>query len=94
MNKPRLIFKFDLHNIFSSLLQNSYITPVTHIKFLNNINDVKMNNINQDILSQEVYNQIPEDIRENGRRYYEKKNNVTMELKNSRIYLKSRNVRS
>ena len=31
---------------------------------------------------------------ENGRRYYEKKNNVTMELKNSRIYLKSRNVRS
>lgn len=72
------------------LFRNQILPPI----MMNNANNIDLSGVESklDKLVNKSEVTIVDD--ENGRRYYEKKNNVTMELKNSRIYLKSRNVRS
>jgi hypothetical protein len=72
------------------LFRNQILPPI----MINNSNNVDLSGVESklDKLVNKSELTIVDD--ENGRRYYEKKNNATIELKNSRIYIKPRNVRS
>ena len=71
------------------LFRNQILPPI----MMNNSNNVDLTPVVNELKAIRDKSEVTIVDDENGRRYYEKKNNATMELKNSRIYLKSRNVR-